>query len=405
MASNPRIYFSVGEPSGDLHGANLISALRAACPGITCEGFGGERMVSAGFDMHFPLCQSAVMGLLAVFKHIPTFAGLLNQATEHFRGQRPDAVVLVDYPGFNWWMARRAKGLGIPVFYFVPPQIWAWASYRVKKMRKFVDHVLCTLPFEKPWYREHGIDAHYIGHPYFDALQQQTLDTEFLTGQQSRPGTIIGILPGSRRAEIENNFATQMRAAAYILQRHPECRFLVAGFKREHAAHFTQVLTELFPAPDRATRGNLETGLHGKWSLPVKLCLGRTPEIIHLAHSCIAVSGSVSLELLYAHRPAVIIYRGGLLTYSIYRLFRKVEHISLVNLLAERVLYPEVCSFRYEPEKIAENLLPWLDEPARHERLQRELVELCATVAQPGACVRAADYILSTIQKTRVMAA
>ncbi len=137
-----RIFFSVGEPSGDVHGANLIRALRQEHHDVEAVGFGGDRMTQAGCEHLFPLCNYAVMGVARVLAALPTFMGLISQADRYFRHHRPDAVVLIDYPGFNWWMARRAKFHRIPVFYFVPPQLWAWAGWRLKKMPPFGQHVL-----------------------------------------------------------------------------------------------------------------------------------------------------------------------------------------------------------------------------------------------------------------------
>ena len=151
-----RIFLCAGEPSGDLHGATLVRALRRLHPGVECVGFGGERMEAAGCRLLYPLCRLAVMWFLRVLAHAPTFLHLLSRADRYFRHRRPDAVVLIDYPGFNWWLARRAHFHGIPVFYFVPPQLWGWAGWRVRKMKRYVDHVLCTLPFEVDWYRERG---------------------------------------------------------------------------------------------------------------------------------------------------------------------------------------------------------------------------------------------------------
>src|SRR5580704_8582339 len=203
-----RIFICAGEPSGDIHGANLVRELQQRHPGVECVGFGGERMAAAGCRLLYPLCQLAVMWFARVLAHAPVFLELLSRADRYFRHERPDAVVLIDYPGFNWWLARRAHAHGIPVFYFVPPQLWAWAGWRVRKMRRSVDHVLCSLPFEEPWYRERGVDAHYVGHPYFDELPGQVLDPEFLARQRGRPETVIGLLPGSRSQEVEMNLST-----------------------------------------------------------------------------------------------------------------------------------------------------------------------------------------------------
>src|SRR5438105_9128447 len=189
-----RIFLCAGEPSGDLHGANLIASLRQHYPGVECVGFGGERMERAGCRLLYPLCQLAVMWFARVLANAPLFLELISRADRFFRHQRPDAVVLIDYPGFNWWLARRAHFHGIAVFYFVPPQLWAWASWRVNKMRRFIDHVLCSLPFEEPWYRARGVNAEYVGHPFFDELPRQELDAGFLDRERRQPGTLIGIL-------------------------------------------------------------------------------------------------------------------------------------------------------------------------------------------------------------------
>jgi len=180
-----RIFFSVGEPSGDVHGANLIRALQALEPGVECVGFGGDRMADAGCKHLFDMCNHAVMGLTQVLSSLPKLIGLVREADRYFQEHRPDAVVLIDYPGFNWWIARAAHRQGIPVYYFVPPQIWAWARWRVRKMRRFVDHVLCSLPFEEAWYRERGVNAEYVGHPFFDELPRQRFDPLFMETQRN----------------------------------------------------------------------------------------------------------------------------------------------------------------------------------------------------------------------------
>src|SRR5262249_50023276 len=224
-----RIFVSAGEPSGDLHGVNLVRHLRRLRPGVECVGFGGERMAEAGCRLLYPLCRLAVMWFLRVLAHAPL--RLAARPDRYFRHHRPDAVVLIDYPGFHWWLARRAYFHGIPVFYFVPPQLWAWAGWRVRKVRRWVDHVLCSLPFEEAWYRERGVTAHYVGHPYFDELGKQHLDAAFLAGQQDRGPDCVALLPGSRDQEVKRNLSTLVRAAATIHQARPDTRFLVACYK------------------------------------------------------------------------------------------------------------------------------------------------------------------------------
>jgi lipid-A-disaccharide synthase len=372
-----RIFLSAGEPSGDLHGSNLVTALRQAHPGVCCAGFGGERMAAAGCELLYPLCRLAVMGFSRVFANAASFVRLLRQADRSFHEQRPDAVVLIDFPGFHWWLARRAKAHGIPVFYFVPPQLWAWAGWRVRKMRRWVDHVLCSLPFEVPWYRARGVAAHYLGHPYFDELTRQQLNAAFVEAQQERPGTVVGLLPGSRKQELELNLGTLLGAAARVHAARPDTRFLVACLKPEHKVMAVEAL---------AGRG-----------LPAEVHAGRTPEIIHLARLCLAVSGSVGLELLYRGKPAVVVYRAAPVSLFLSRFLRKCPYISLVNLLAGKELFPEFLTDRDESKAVAAKALRWLNDPAAYEGVCTALAELRRTIVEPGACARAAHYVLEAL--------
>jgi lipid-A-disaccharide synthase len=381
-----RIFFCAGEPSGDLHGANLIRTLQRLDPTLECVGYGGARMEAAGCQLLYPLCQLAVMWFLRVLLNAHVFIRLLFKANRYFRRERPDAVVLIDYPGFNWWMARRAHAHGIPVFYFVPPQLWGWAGWRVKKMKRWVDHVLCTLPFEEDWYRQRGVQAHYVGHPYFDELIQQQLSAEFLTAQRSQSGPIIGLLPGSRRQEVERNLPTLIRTALRIRAERPDCRILVACFKTSQREWV-----------DAYLRKHGLTGIESQ--------VGRTAEIIRLSQACIAVSGSVGLELLYQGKPSVVVYRIRWLDLRVCRLFMTSRFISLVNLLAEKELFPEFLTDRCEAEAIAGHVLRLLNDPAAYNQVCGELAALRARVAEPGACARAAHYVLGALRQLRKLAA
>ena len=374
-----RIFICAGEPSGDLHGANLVRALRLLRPGVQCVGYGGERMTEAGCKILYPLCSLAVMGLLKVLTNAHRFLRLLFQTNGHFKNDRPDAVILIDYPGFNWWVAKLAHSKGIPVFYFVPPQLWAWAGWRVKKMRKNVDHVLCNLPFEEAWYKERGVQAHYIGHPYFDELPRQRLDPDFVSEQQARMGTVIGLLPGSRTQEVEHNLTTLVRSATAIHAAKPETRFLFACFKRSHQEYVDRYLQS-----------------HGLSC--IETCCGRTAEIIHLSHVCIAVSGSVGLELLYREKPSVIVYRARKLLLPLIRFFKRSKYISLVNLLAEEELFPEFLTDRCESLAVTGHVLHWLNSTTEYQRKCAELAKLKHRVAETGACERGASFVLTKLE-------
>ncbi|MEM8678362.1 MAG: lipid-A-disaccharide synthase [Planctomycetota bacterium] len=372
------LFFSVGEPSGDLHGANLIRELRRRVPEVRCVGYGGPRMEAAGFELHTDLTKQAVMWVSRVLANFQYFWGLIQQADRYFAEQAPDAVILIDYPGLNWWIARRAKARGIPVVYYGTPQLWAWAPWRVRKMRRLVDHALCKLPFEESWFRQRGVNATHVGHPYFDELATRTLDQEFVQALEQRDCKVITILPGSRDQEVEHNLPMLLRAAARIQQARPDTIFCVASFSASQADVARDLLRE-----------------HG---LAAEVHVGRTPELIEAAHSCIACSGSVSLELLFHRKPAVIVYaisRGAFLLQSI---FRTARHITLTNLLAEHhhtpIPVPEHLTWRDESDQIAAQVVHWIEDEEAYAANCRLLSQLCAQDAVPGASERAADYML-----------
>ncbi|HEY7426743.1 MAG TPA: lipid-A-disaccharide synthase [Gemmataceae bacterium] len=373
------LFVSAGEPSGDLHGTNLLHALRRREPGVEIHGFGGERMAAAGCHLLYPLCDLAVVGVAPVLANLPRFWHLLGMADRFFQEQRPDALVLIDYPGFHWWLARRARAHGIPVLYFVPPQIWGWLTYRVHKMRRLIDRVLCTFRFEEEWYRRRNVDAQYIGHPFFDELREQRLDSAFVQEQREKPGIVVGVLPGSRDSELRYNLSSLLRAAVLVHARRPDTRFLVACFRDSHRRQVEQ----------------LSRGL----GLPLKVHAGRTPEIIHLAHSCLAVSGSVSLELLYRGKPSAVLYRHRWISIALAHLLKRVPYITLVNLLADKELFPEYFGVGCPAESMAGHVLNWLNDRSAYESRCGELATLRERVAEPGACERAADAVLALVRQ------
>lgn len=395
-----RIFFSVGEPSGDLHGANLIRALRERHADWEFVGYGGPKMAEAGCELHADLTQLAVMWVAQALVHLRKFLRLVAEADQYFRDMRPDLVVLIDYPGFNWHIARKAKAHGIPVVYYGTPQLWAWASWRVKKMRRLVDHVLCKLPFEETWFRHRGCHATFVGHPYFDELEARRLDADFVQQQADAAGPLVTILPGSRSQEVKSNLPALLKAAALIRQRVPDARFAVAAYKESQRG-----LVDQFVA------------LGG---LPVEVHVGRTAELIHAARCCLACSGSVSLELLYHTRPSVILYQVSRLGYFVQGLFRKVRYITLVNLLtaedpfAERaagiydpgdprdrhVLMPEYLTCEDRSAELAEHVVGWLTDDAQYSVVERSLAELKQRVAQGGASRRAAEHISELLEQT-----
>jgi lipid-A-disaccharide synthase len=399
-----KIFFSVGEPSGDLHGANLIRQLKRRAPRVEVVGYGGPKMAEAGCQLHADLTELAVMWFLRALLNIHKFWNLAVKADRYFCHHRPDAVVLIDYPGFNWWIARRAKAHGIPVFYYTPPQIWAWASWRVKKMRRFVDHVLCSLPFEEQWFRKHGCHATFVGHPYFDEVRQHNLDAEFVSAQQHDKRPLVAILPGSRTQEVTHNLPWFLRSAALVKKQAGNVRFAIASFR----PHQAEIARSMIAAHEKQTGDKLDIEVH----------VGRTPELIHAATCCMAVSGSVSLELLYHAKPTVVLYWISRFAYFVQSFFRRVKYITLVNLLtadelfpkdttpfdprqpgAEKVLFPEYLTCEDKSAQVAAHVVQWLNDPSQRNRRVKELEALRSRVAAGGASSVAAEYILDEITR------
>ncbi|MEX0704945.1 MAG: lipid-A-disaccharide synthase [Planctomycetales bacterium] len=377
-----RIFFSAGEPSGDQHAAHLMHELRQRRPGVEFSGYGGPLMERAGCRLDFPLTDLAVMGIWRVVPLLWKFLALVRRAGRSFRESPPDAVVLVDFPGFNWWIARKAKAAGIPVFYYMPPQLWAWASWRVNKVRRFVDCVLSALPFERDWYAEHGVQVEYVGHPFFDDVADRRLDDEFCDSIRSPETRTVGVLPGSRNHEVGRNFPVMLEVMEQLTLRHPNLRFVVACYKEAHRAACARMI---------AVRGG---------ELPIELHVGRTSEIIDAAECCLMVSGSVSLELLARETPAVVMYRTDHLTYWIARMLVACKFMSLPNLMAGRAILPEhlIVGRPAEQINIMTGILDgWLADATLMELTTGALRRLKAEVVRTGATACAADAILDRL--------
>lgn len=416
------VFISVGEPSGDLHASKLIAELRRHRPELHVSGFGGPLMERQGFENLFRLTDLAVMGILLVLPLLGKFLRLLWQARCYLRTERPDVVVLVDCPGFNWWVARFARGAGIPVVYYLPPQLWAWGSWRIRRVRKYVDRILACLPFEFDWYRARGVNATYVGHPFFDEVASRKLDGEFLSrfgcveDRESRIDDrtvrirnrkseiqnppVVAILPGSRNAELELNFDLQLEVVARLHAQTPGLRFLVACYKdsQQQTCETHWRSFEERKWPQAATSGALHCPSSTGHRPPnIEFHVGKTSEIIEVADVCLMVSGSVSLEVLARGTPAVVQFHVSRVDRLIGRLVLTCDYISLPNLIAGREILPEfLISGDVEPalQEITTTLHGWLVDPQARGKKVTELNALRRQVCVAGATERAAEAVL-----------
>lgn len=348
-------------------------------------------MAAAGCELVRDMSDLAVMGFFPVLAKLPEFLRLRSRVAQCLDDARPDAVVLIDFPGFNWHVARLAKERGIPVVYYGLPQLWAWASWRVRKVQKYVDHALCKLPFEEAWFREQNCQATYVGHPYFDELNGQRLDDEFVGSLAHADERVLTLLPGSRTQEVRYNLPQLLKAGAEVRRKIRGVRLVIASYNERQAALARQ-LVAAGPAP-------------------AEVYVNRTPELISAAACCLACSGSVSLELLYHAKPAAIVYRASWLTYQTVRPLIKVRYITLVNLLAsdqpfargavdgEEPLYPEYATWRDCSDDLAGQAIRWLSDETARQKVITKLVALRERVAGIGASATAAEYILQHLHR------
>ncbi len=373
-----RLFFSVGEPSGDLHAANLIRALRRIEPSIESRGFGGVKMTQAGFQCDFDLTSMAVIGFAEVLPKLREFFRIADMAEDVFRRGGCDGVVLVDFPGFNWHIAKRAKKYGLPVYYYLPPQLWAWGGWRVKKIRKYVDRVLCNLPFEKAWFESRGVAVDYVGHPFFDVVESQPLCARFLSQWKSKEQIQVAVLPGSRDHEVHRIWPLQLEIIRRLHAEFPDVRFMVAALKDQHALWCRSHMREA----DR--------------DLPIEVFVGKTSELIELADCALIKSGSVSMEMMARATPCTVLYHCSRSTFAIARLLTQLKSITLPNMIANETVIPEylaVGSSMKAVDQATAALRKLIGDPAIRIAQQTALAELAKKFAQPGASQSAAEII------------
>lgn len=381
-----KIFFSAGEPSGDQHAARLIRELQTRQPGFVAEGFGGPSMRDAGCDLQFELTDLAVMGFLRVVPLLAKFRRLVKQAEAHFDANPPDAVVLVDFPGFNWWIARAAKTRGIPVYYYLPPQLWAWAPWRIKRVRKWVDQVICALPFEYDWYSSRGVNTIWVGHPFFDQVAERKMDTATVQQMRGSQGqTVVSLLPGSRNHEIEKNWPVMMEVVRRVSETAPEARWIVGSYKTQQMQRCQEL---------QATAGV---------TAPLEYFVDKTPEAIESADCCYMVSGSISLELLSRRKPGVVLYRVPTIGRFFSRFLMMCRFITLTNLIADDEVMPEFIS-NGDPEadirKMTSILTEWLQKPETLATRKEVISQLADHATNIGATKRTADFLLSQLAAT-----
>jgi lipid-A-disaccharide synthase len=372
-----------GESSGDSHGAELVRALKTLEPDVQVESLGGPALEAAGAHSPFDFVEHATMGFIPVLKKLPFFTRTLRETAERLERDPPDVLVPIDYPGFNLRLAKRARAAGIFVCYYVSPQVWAWAPWRIKKVARAVDHMMCLFPFEKTFYEQHGVPVTHVGHPIFDALRAEPKLPGFREEMGAAPSDpIVALLPGSRDQETTQNLPLMLDAARAVLARAPDARFLVP------CAH-----PRLRPAIDAIV------ATHGQ-GLPVTVLEGKAREVARRARVAIVTSGTATLELLFHEVPMVVVYRAPHVQTTLVRRFlMTIPWISLVNILADRDAVPEFVGGKWTSDEAARACAELLRDGRARKKCLATLRNLKKEVAAPGASLRAAATVLAVARE------
>jgi lipid-A-disaccharide synthase len=384
MSRPVRVAISAGEASGDRLGAELARALRELRPDVEVMGMGGPEMRAAGVRVVQDAADVAVVGIVEVFAHLPEIRAAMGRLESMLRADRPDVLVPIDFPDFNLRLAARARKADVDVCYFVSPQVWAWRRGRLRSIRALVRRMLVLFPFEVEFYERAGVPVTFVGHPVvervkdraprFDLLRDAGLDPE-------RP--VVALAPGSRRGEIDRVFPVMLDAARRLLDDRPGLQFLVS---------------KSGTVPDEFLDSIVEA--HGPRE-SVRIREGDYPAILTGCAAGAVASGTATLEAAMAGLPMVVAYRMAPVTYWIARAFVRIEHVAMPNLVAGRRVVPERIQGECTGVNIAADLAAYLDEPARVDRVRRDLAEVRARLGGPGACARAAEAVLELADESR----
>lgn len=375
-----KIMFSAGETSGDMHGANLAKALRKLVPEVELFGFGGPQMEDAGVKLCRNMLDYSVMGFWEVLVNLRKMFKLKEALVEEMKRQKPDILVLIDYPDFNWRLASEAKKLGIPVFSYIPPSAWAWRKGRAKNVAKIADKIVAIFPFELEVYKQAGADISFVGNPLLDnvkASMTKEAACEFF-GINMQDDNIL-LLPGSRKQEIANLLEPMLEAAKIISKERARAKFFLPVAPGIDKVHLTDKIKQ--------------------YDLPVKLCEGNTYDLMNCCDFAIATSGTVTLEAALMNLPSIVLYKMSAITYRIAKIFVKIKYFSLPNILVNEAILPELLQDEVNGENIARYARAWYKEQPTAEQTKLDLVKVKEKLGEPGVAEKTAKLILQTAEK------
>jgi lipid-A-disaccharide synthase len=378
-----KIFISAGETSGDMHGSNLMREIHKKNPSIEFYGLGRNKMAEAGLQCIRDMSSHSVMWLQSL-KKIPGLWTIFKDCYRFFDEEKPELLILIDYVGFNLYLARAAKKRNIPVMYYISPQLWAHGSWRIKKIKKFVDRMVVIYPFEETFYTNGGVSAKYVGHPLFDELNVKDIDTNLIEkikgGEQK---TVISLLPGSRKQEIRTLLPILLETATAIHEKIPSVKFLLSCSNKRNL-ELIESITKCFASTNNKR-------------LSIEIVTEKISEVIKSSSLCICNSGTVTLEIANYQIPMVACYRVSPFAYFASKPHIDTPYICLVNAIAEREVVPEKTMYRDDYKWLASRATELLLNEEKREACIDGLKEVTSLIGSPGASAKAADEALSMI--------
>ena len=372
-----KYYIIAGEASGDLHGSNLVASIRQKDPGAKIRAWGGEKMRRNGANVVKNYHDLAFMGFVEVLMNLNTVLKNFNICKKDITEFNPDALILIDYPGFNLKIAKWAKKKGYKVFYYISPQVWAWKRRRVYTIKRVVDKMLCILPFEKKFYDNYDVDCQFVGHPLLDEIAKvEPVDkAKFIKANRLSPKKeIIALLPGSRKQEVSRMLTVMLE----VVKMFPSYQFVVACAPSLPVSFYKKIIGE---------KSN------------VRLVLNRTYQLLQLSSAAIVTSGTATLETALLDVPEVVCYKANKISYLIARQLAKVRYICLVNLIMDRLVVKELIQNDMTAANIRDEIQSLMNNSKRQKKLLEDYEELKYVLGNAGASDRAAETIISYVKK------
>lgn len=367
-----------GEASGDIYGAELAKHLYSMSE-VNITGIGGERMRHAGVEILYDASNISVVGISEVLPKFSAIRRAYNLTKDLIKSHKTDMVVLIDYPGFNIRVAGVAKSEGIPVVYYISPQIWAWKKGRLQKIAERVNKMIVILPFEEALYKDAGVDCTFAGHPLVDEIiNTRPVEETLQKYKVIKEKPVIGLLPGSRPGEINALLKDMLEAARILKETNPDIQFVMAVAETLDYNNIRDIVS--------------------RSSVEVKIIRGEANDVLNISNVIIAASGTITLQAALFEKPMVVLYRVSALTYAAAKLLVKIKDICIVNILAGKRIVPEILQADVKPDRIAEEVRRMLNDKGYYEKIKKDLHEVKMRLGPPGASERAAKVIAEMLK-------